>query len=92
MAAYDVAVEERPTASSVDPVINDFSIQVATVNGSGSQTANLVLLRAIFQMGVPVSGRTSFPRTSRGCPRGSPSGPTRRGTSPARRRSTFSSR
>lgn len=55
MAAYDVAVEERPTASSVDPVINDFSIQVATVNGSGSQTANLVLLRAIFQMGVPVS-------------------------------------
>src|SRR5687768_9785823 len=46
---------QRPT------VVNDFSIQVATVNGSGSQTANLVLLRSIFQMGVPVSGKNLFP-------------------------------
>ena len=68
MAAYDVAVEERPTASSVAPVINDFSIQVATVNGSGSQTANLVLLRAIFQMGVPVSGKNLFPSNIAGLP------------------------
>ena len=35
-------------------IVNDFSIQVATVNGSGSQTANLVLLRSIFQMGIPL--------------------------------------
>src|ERR671934_2698492 len=49
-------------------VINDFSIQVATVNGSGSQTANLVLLRSIFQMGVPVSGKNLFPSNIAGLP------------------------
>ena len=49
-------------------VTNDFSIQVATVNGSGSQTANLVLLRAIFQMGVPVSGKNLFPSNIAGLP------------------------
>jgi len=49
-------------------VINDFSIQVATVNGSGSQTANLVLLRSIFQMGVPVSGKNLFPSNIQGLP------------------------
>ena len=68
MPASDVAVEERPTVSSVEPVINDLSIQVATVNGSGSQTANLVLLRSIFQMGVPVSGKNLFPSNIAGLP------------------------
>jgi len=48
--------------------INDFSIQVATVNGSGSQTANTVLLRAIFQMGVVVSGKNLFPSNIAGLP------------------------
>ena len=51
-----------------DKVVNDFSIQVATVNGSGSQTANLVLLRSIFQMGVPVSGKNMFPSNIAGLP------------------------
>jgi 2-oxoglutarate ferredoxin oxidoreductase subunit alpha len=55
-------------ASQRSPVINDFSIQVATVNGSGSQTANLVLLRSIFQMGVPVSGKNLFPSNIAGLP------------------------
>lgn len=50
------------------PIINDVSIQVATVNGSGSQTANLVLLRSIFQMGVPVSGKNMFPSNIAGLP------------------------
>ncbi|NOT34815.1 MAG: 2-oxoacid:acceptor oxidoreductase subunit alpha [Candidatus Eisenbacteria bacterium] len=53
---------------NVNPVINDFSIQVATVNGSGSQTANSVLLRAIFQMGIPVSGKNLFPSNIAGLP------------------------
>src|SRR4029453_12107723 len=43
-------------------------IQVATVNGSGSQTANLVLLRSIFQSGVPVSGKNMFPSNIAGLP------------------------
>ncbi len=48
--------------------INDFSIQVATVNGSGSQTANTVLMRSIFQMGVAVSGKNLFPSNIAGLP------------------------
>jgi 2-oxoglutarate ferredoxin oxidoreductase subunit alpha len=48
--------------------VNDFSIQVATVNGSGSQTANTVLMRSIFQMGVPVSGKNLFPSNIAGLP------------------------
>lgn len=51
-----------------EPVVNDFSIQVATVNGSGSQSANLVLLRAIFRMGIPVSGKNLFPSNIAGLP------------------------
>jgi 2-oxoglutarate ferredoxin oxidoreductase subunit alpha len=49
-------------------VTNDFTIHVATVNGSGSQTANTTLLRAIFQMGVPVSGKNLFPSNIAGLP------------------------
>jgi len=49
-------------------LINDFSVEVATVNGSGSQTANNVLMRAIFQMGVPVSGKNLFPSNIAGLP------------------------
>jgi 2-oxoglutarate ferredoxin oxidoreductase subunit alpha len=47
---------------------NDFTIHVATVNGSGSQTANTTLIRAIFQMGVPVSGKNLFPSNIAGLP------------------------
>ena len=49
-------------------IVNDFSIQVATVNGSGSQTANNVLMRSIFQMGIPVSGKNMFPSNIAGLP------------------------
>jgi 2-oxoglutarate ferredoxin oxidoreductase subunit alpha len=49
-------------------VTNDFSINVATVNGSGSQSANSVLLKSIFGMGVPVSGKNLFPSNIAGLP------------------------
>ncbi len=49
-------------------VVNDFSLQIATANGSGSQTANSVLMRAIFRMGVPVSGKNLFPSNIQGLP------------------------
>jgi 2-oxoglutarate ferredoxin oxidoreductase subunit alpha len=49
-------------------VVNDFSIEVATVNGSGSQTANNVLMRSLFQMGIPVSGKNMFPSNIAGLP------------------------
>ncbi|HEY9786207.1 MAG TPA: 2-oxoacid:acceptor oxidoreductase subunit alpha [Candidatus Obscuribacterales bacterium] len=49
-------------------IINDFSIEVATVNGSGSQSSNTVLMRSIFQMGIPVSGKNLFPSNIAGLP------------------------
>ena len=68
MSLSDVAVPETALHSVATRVVNDFSIQVATVNGSGSQTANLVLLRSLFQMGVPVSGKNMFPSNIAGLP------------------------
>src|SRR6184192_924057 len=68
MSPTDLAVQEEQTAASRQRVVNDFSIQVATVNGSGSQTANLVLLRSILLMGVPVSGKNMFPSNIAGLP------------------------
>jgi 2-oxoglutarate ferredoxin oxidoreductase subunit alpha len=68
MPPSDVAVQEAATQPAPRPVVNDFSIQVATVNGSGSQTANLVLLRSLFQMGIPVSGKNMFPSNIAGLP------------------------
>ena len=53
---------ERP------PVVNDFTLNVATVNGSGSQTANMALLRALFRMGIPISGKNLFPSNIQGLP------------------------
>ncbi len=59
------AVLQAPASKRI---INDFSIQVATVNGSGSQSANLVLLKSIFGMGIPVSGKNLFPSNIAGLP------------------------
>ncbi|MFZ5911131.1 MAG: 2-oxoacid:acceptor oxidoreductase subunit alpha [Chloroflexota bacterium] len=49
-------------------IVNDFSITVGTVNGSGSQTANTTILRALFKMGIPVSGKNLFPSNIQGLP------------------------
>ena len=59
---------DPPAASGKQRIVNDMSIQVATVNGSGSQSSNTVLLRSIFQMGVPVSGKNMFPSNIAGLP------------------------
>src|SRR6202045_4417577 len=68
MASGDIAVQDLTQRSGRNRVVNDFSIQVATVNGSGSQTANNVLMRSIFQMGIPVSGKNLFPSNIAGLP------------------------
>src|SRR5918911_1212825 len=68
MTPTDLAVQEQQASRASSRVVNDFSIQVATVNGSGSQTANLVLLRSILLMGVPVSGKNMFPSNIAGLP------------------------
>src|SRR5271166_4438076 len=68
MATTEIAVHGAERDAVREPVVNNFSIQVATVNGSGSQSANTVLLRTIFQMGVPVSGKNMFPSNIAGLP------------------------
>jgi len=68
MATTDVTLQGAPGRLERKPVVNDMSIQVATVNGSGSQSSNTVLLRSIFQMGVPVSGKNLFPSNIAGLP------------------------
>lgn len=67
MATADLDVR-RGAPAPKDRLVNDFSLQVATVNGSGSQSSNLVLLRTIFQMGIPVSGKNLFPSNIAGLP------------------------
>jgi 2-oxoglutarate ferredoxin oxidoreductase subunit alpha len=68
MATTDVAPQGTGGQLGRKRIVNDMSIQVATVNGSGSQSSNTVLLRAIFQMGVPVSGKNLFPSNIAGLP------------------------
>jgi 2-oxoglutarate/2-oxoacid ferredoxin oxidoreductase subunit alpha len=68
MATSDVVPRESTGGMGKQRIVNDMSIQVGTVNGSGSQSSNTVLLRAIFQMGVPVSGKNMFPSNIAGLP------------------------
>src|SRR5260221_14463556 len=69
MATGDLALGQEQGLTNARPrVTNDFSIIVATVNGSGSQSANSVLLKSIFGMGVPVSGKNLFPSNIAGLP------------------------
>lgn len=65
-----MGIEEKVSTATTTSgsVINDFAIVVATANGTGSQTANMALLRAIFRMGVPVNGKNIFPSNIQGLP------------------------
>ena len=55
---------DQPSASR----INDFALKIATVNGTGSASANGLLLQALFRMGIPVSGKNVFPSNIQGLP------------------------
>ena len=48
--------------------VNDFVIKIANVNGTGSASANALLLKSIFEMGVPVVGKNFFPSNIQGLP------------------------
>ncbi|MBN1964266.1 MAG: 2-oxoacid:acceptor oxidoreductase subunit alpha [Anaerolineae bacterium] len=66
-----MTVMDQPVApdyAALGTLTNDFSIVAATVNGSGSQTANSVIVRALFKMGIPVSGKNLFPSNIKGLP------------------------
>src|SRR5690349_2942862 len=65
------AIQAAPQAAqSVEGqrIVNDFQIVVATVNGTGSQTANSTLIRALFKMGIPINGKNIFPSNIQGLP------------------------
>jgi 2-oxoglutarate ferredoxin oxidoreductase subunit alpha len=64
----DMTRFDQNISSEIKSKVNDFSITIASVNGSGSQTSNLTLLRAIFRMGIPVSGKNIFPSNIQGQP------------------------
>jgi len=69
MSVTEAQTDPSPSAvRDRGPIVNDFSITAATVNGSGSQTANSTLLRAVHKMGVPVSGKNLFPSNIQGLP------------------------
>lgn len=61
-------VKEAGSHKAGKAVVNDFSMTVATMNGSGSQTSNVTLLRGLFKMGIPVSGKNLFPSNIQGLP------------------------
>jgi 2-oxoglutarate/2-oxoacid ferredoxin oxidoreductase subunit alpha len=64
-----VAVHEAPSQQPTrTAIVNDFTINVATVNGSGSQTSNGILIRTLFKMGIPVTGKNLFPSNIQGLP------------------------
>ncbi len=52
----------------MERIVNDFQLNIATANGTGSQSANLILLHTMFNMGVPVSGKNLFPSNISGLP------------------------
>jgi 2-oxoglutarate ferredoxin oxidoreductase subunit alpha len=63
-----VKTKEKGAPAVTDRIVNEFSMTVGTMNGSGSQTSNLTLLRALFKMGIPVSGKNLFPSNIQGLP------------------------
>jgi 2-oxoglutarate ferredoxin oxidoreductase subunit alpha len=48
--------------------VNDFAFKIGTVNGTGSASANSLLMQAIFRMGIPVTGKNVFPSNIQGLP------------------------
>lgn len=62
----DKSVSDQPGVG--EKVVNDFCITFSTVNGSGSATANTIILRSLFHMGIPINGKNIFPSNIQGLP------------------------
>ena len=68
-APPDGALIAEPAGAARGPVrVNDFAFKIGTVNGTGSASANGLLLQAIFRMGIPVTGKNVFPSNIQGLP------------------------
>ena len=55
-------------ATTAKQLVNDFAIKIATVNGTGSASANTLLMKSIFRSGIPVMGKNYFPSNIQGLP------------------------
>ena len=66
--SYAVRAIAKVCIPDMGATVNDFVINVATANGTGSQSSNLILLNSLFEMGVPVSGKNLFPSNISGLP------------------------
>src|SRR6476646_9766913 len=66
--AFWARVSRRCTMPDLQPPspINDFAFKMGTVNGTGSASANTLLMQSIFRMGIPVSGKNVFPSNIQG--------------------------
>ena len=67
-SANSIRSDKLGTKRAMDKIANDFVINVATANGTGSQSSNLIILHSMFEMGVPVSGKNLFPSNISGLP------------------------
>ncbi len=63
-----INVQDETQANAQGRIVNDFALVVATKNGSGSQTSNNVLVKSLFNMGIPVNGKNLFPSNIKGLP------------------------
>jgi 2-oxoglutarate ferredoxin oxidoreductase subunit alpha len=61
-------LDPAPDLRMAEVRVNDFAVKLANVNGTGSASANGLLMRAIFRMGIPVSGKNLFPSNIQGLP------------------------
>ena len=71
MSTSTVDVQSRPLPAPAEErpsTVNDFALVVATVNGSGSTSANATIIYALFRMGIPVTGKNLFPSNISGLP------------------------
>lgn len=68
MSVLEATPQSVASTNGREPIVNDFVINVATANGTGSQTSNMTILRAVFKMGIPVNGKNLFPSNIQGLP------------------------
>ena len=57
-----------PSSDTTQSRINDFVLKIGTVNGTGSASANGLIMKALFRMGIPVTGKNLFPSNIQGLP------------------------
>jgi len=68
MVNVQIDPQTQPLGADGPKIVNDFAFMIATKNGSGSQTSNNTLVRALFKMGIPVNGKNLFPSNIKGLP------------------------